>query len=216
MGTIDNLPLDGRVKGIIFDYGGTLDSRGDHWSHIISDAWRAAGLDVPAEDFKKAYIRGERALAVEGTVGRTDNFFDVMRKKVRAELGQFNLDYDTDLIEKIARYCYDYARGCIAEVAPVLHALSERYPLAVVSNFYGNIETVLSDFGIRDCFRAVIDSALVGVRKPDPAIFRLGVEALGLCPEEVLVVGDSLDKDIIPAQTLGCPTFHVKGRGFMV
>lgn len=206
------LPPDPEVKGIIFDYGGTLDSRGDHWSHIILDAYRSAGLDIGIEDFKRAYIHGERALAVKGAVIPTDNFLDVMRKKVSAELSVAGVAADSAAAEHIARYCYDYARGCIDGVRPLLRELSERLPLVLVSNFYGNINSVLEDFGIRDCFRAVIESAAVGVRKPDPEIFRLGLEALGLEAPEVLVVGDSIDKDIIPARTLGCRTYHIPGR----
>ena len=44
------------VSGIIFDYGGTLDSHGDHWSHIILEAYLAAGLEPEIEDFVRAYI----------------------------------------------------------------------------------------------------------------------------------------------------------------
>ena len=86
--------------------------------------------------------------------------------------------------------------------------------MVLVSNFYGNVEAVLSDFGLRGYFRDIIESAVVGVRKPDPAIFGLGVEALGLKPEEVLVVGDSLRKDILPARSLGCQTAWLKGKGW--
>lgn len=55
---------------------------------------------------------------------------------------------------------------------------------------------------------------MVGVRKPDPKIFRLGVDALGLKPEEVLVVGDSYKKDIVPAETIGCKVAWLKGKGW--
>ena len=57
----------------------------------------------------------------------------------------------------------------------------------------------------------MIESAVVGVRKPDPEIFNLGVKALGLPATDILVVGDSLDKDILPAQSLGCHTAWLKG-----
>ena len=62
--------------------------------------------------------------------------------------------------------------------------------------------------------RGVIESAVVGVRKPDPAIFMLGVVALGLEPRQVLVVGDSLRKDILPARSIGCHTAWIKGRAW--
>jgi putative hydrolase of the HAD superfamily len=52
------------------------------------------------------------------------------------------------------------------------------------------------------------------VRKPDPKIYALGVEALGLKPEEVLVVGDSFSKDIVPAKSIGCKTAWLKGEGW--
>ena len=65
---------------------------------------------------------------------------------------------------------------------------------------------MLGEFGFDGLFQTVIESAVVGIRKPDPRIFLLGVEALGLKAEEVSVVGDSLEKDIIPAHKAGCRT----------
>ena len=84
--------------------------------------------------------------------------------------------------------------------------------MVLVSNFYGNIAAVLADFGLSHYFKAIVESAVVGVRKPDPRIFGLGVEALGMKAREVLVVGDSLGKDILPAESIGCRTAWIKGR----
>ena len=50
------------IKGIIFDYGGTIDSRGVHWSEIIWDGYRAAGIDIDKETFRQAYVHAEREL----------------------------------------------------------------------------------------------------------------------------------------------------------
>ena len=94
------------------------------------------------------------------------------------------------------------------ESAEVLRQLHERYPIAIVSNFYGNLPTVLREFGFDGLYDHLVESAVVGVRKPDPAIFTMGVEALGMQPEEVMVVGDSLEKDILPAREAGCQTVH--------
>jgi putative hydrolase of the HAD superfamily len=84
----------------------------------------------------------------------------------------------------------------------------------LVSNFYGNIESVLADFDLLRYFPTIIESAVVGVRKPDPQIFRLGVEAMGIPAEQVLVVGDSYKKDIVPAETIGCQVAWLKGKGW--
>jgi putative hydrolase of the HAD superfamily len=86
--------------------------------------------------------------------------------------------------------------------------------MVLVSNFYGNVESVLTDFGLRHYFKQIIESAVVGVRKPDPQIFALGVEALGLQAQEVLVIGDSYKKDIVPAESLGCRVAWIKGKGW--
>ena len=51
------------IKGIIFDYGGTIDSHGDHWSEVIWDGYRDAGVPVGKADFRDAYVETERELA---------------------------------------------------------------------------------------------------------------------------------------------------------
>ncbi|MDE6717388.1 MAG: HAD family hydrolase, partial [Muribaculaceae bacterium] len=116
--------------------------------------------------------------------------------------------------KETAEYCYKAARSKVDEAKPVLDKLKEKYPMVLVSNFYGNVETVLKDFGLDGYFKKVIESAVVGVRKPDPKIFELGVKALGLQPEETVVVGDSYRKDIEPAEKIGCQTLWIKGIGW--
>lgn len=213
-------PLLEGIEGIIFDYGGTIDSHADHWSHIIHEGWQHAGLDVPEDVFRDAYVHAERELARVRHILPGDNFLELLRKKMRIELSRLvDLEYISPddvpaTADIIARYCYDYARRCIEDARPVLEALSERYPMVLVSNFYGNVDEVLRDFDIRRYFRGIIESAVVGIRKPDPRIFSLGVVALGLPADRVLVVGDSLTKDILPARTIGCRTAWTKGRGW--
>lgn len=201
------------IKGIIFDYGGTLDSRGVHWSEVLWDGWRHAGVEVTKEQFREAYVHAERALAKSPIIAPDDNFLDLLRKKVRIELDFLGL-FEEEKCEKIAQYCYGAARECVEESRLVLDALSAEYPLVLVSNFYGNVSAVLADFDLLRYFPKIIESAVVGVRKPDPAIFQMGVDALGLKPEEVLVVGDSLKKDILPAESIGCQTAWLKGKGW--
>ena len=119
-----------------------------------------------------------------------------------------------ELPEQLADWCYEYARKAIDSARPILEQLAERYPLVLVSNFYGNIESVLKDFGLDHLFGAIVESAVVGIRKPDPAIFRLGVDKLGFPADEIVVVGDSYDKDIVPATRIGCQTIWLKSIGW--
>ena len=208
------------IKGIIFDSGGTIDSRGVHWSEVIWDGYLACGVGVDKQTFRDAYVFAERELARVRHILPGDNFHDLLLKKMEIEL-QWLVDQgkllpgDAEAYARpVADYCYDAAKNAIADARPVLEKLSARYEMMLVSNFYGNVDAVLRDFDLRRYFKGVIESAVVGIRKPDPTIFRLGVVALGLQPEEVLVIGDSYKKDILPAKSIGCQVAWLKGKGW--
>lgn len=208
------------IKGIIFDYGGTIDSYGDHWSEVIYDGYLDAGLEIDKAVFRDAYVYAERELARTRHILPQHNFYDLLLIKMQLELSDLatkGVIAESDVVkyaEPIARYCYERARKSCEDARPIIEQLSKRYPLMLVSNFYGNVETVIRDMGLREYFRGVIESAVVGVRKPNPTIFKLGVDALELKPEEVLVVGDSFRKDIEPSLSLGCQVAWLKGKGW--
>lgn len=115
---------------------------------------------------------------------------------------------------KVADSCYGYVLDILQVTRPVVKELAKKYRLVLVSNFYGNIQTILKDFGLLDFFDEIIESSVVGVRKPDPAIYRLGVDAMGFAAENVLVVGDSFLKDVVPAKAVGCRVAWLKGEGW--
>ncbi len=77
--------------------------------------------------------------------------------------------------------------------------------LGVVSNSDGRVEEALAAAGLRECFDVVIDSAVVGVEKPDPAIFRAALDALGVPAGETLYVGDLYEIDVVGANAAGLP-----------
>ena len=208
------------IEGIIFDYGGTIDSRGEHWSEVIWNAYIKAQVLPVKDDFREAYVFAERELARTKHILPEHNFNDLLNIKIEIELqylasrGLFPAVQIESKSKEIANYCYQSARDCVEEARPVLDALKRRYPLVLVSNFYGNVEAVLKDFNLLCYFDRIIESAVVGVRKPDPRIFELGLQALGLPAKKVLVIGESYKKDILPAESLGCKVLWLKGRGW--
>lgn len=246
------------IKGIIFDYGGTLDTRGDHWSEVLWQGYEHFGIGVADDEevepgvsihkqaFRDAYVYGERALAVNPIVTPDFHFEDILREKLILELNflagkelletgkddaekQAKLGNDSDASSEslllslsdseihqiavdMAHYINAKTLDLLQENKQVLEHLKQAgYPMVLVSNFYGNINQVLKDAEIDGYFKDVIESAVVGVRKPNPAIFALGVCALDLPASQVLVVGDTYGKDIIPAHKLGCHTLWIKG-----
>ncbi|MCD7977005.1 MAG: HAD family hydrolase [Tannerellaceae bacterium] len=210
-----------QIKGIIFDYGGTIDSNGMHWAEVIWKAYEEMQVPVSKADFREAYVHGERTLGKTRLVLPHHTFHDMLEIKIRlqgnwlAENKKFRSVVDIDsFTQEIAARCYQYAHQSIDATIPVLDQLKERYPMILVSNFYGNIEAVLEDFGLSSYFRTIVESAVVGVRKPDPEIFALGVQAMELPAENIVVIGDSHDKDIVPATLVGCATIWLKSLGW--
>ena len=215
------------IKGVIFDYGGTLDTNSVHWSEVIWEGFQQARVPVTKEQFRMAYVHGERSLAKFPLIHPEHNMLDLLRIKLNIETsflvdahlwegmeGKGKEAERQTISDTIAQYCYDYVIRTLQVARPILAEWSRLYPLVLVSNFYGNINTILEDFRLDTYFRHVVESSVVGIRKPDPRIFVLGAEALGLQPHEVLVVGDSMSKDIVPAKDAGCRTVWLKGEGW--
>lgn len=197
-------------KGYIFDYGGTLDTGGQHWGMVLWHAFERHQVPVSESQFRDAYVYAERTLGRNKIIQPTDTFLQTLKKKVQLELTYLNNESYTDAIVSDV---YERTKSQTALSRRVLMQMKAS-PMVLVSNFYGNISVVLQEFGLDGIFEEIIESAVVGIRKPDPQIFLLGVDALGMKPEEVTVVGDSLEKDIIPAKRAGCHTVWLKGEGW--
>ena len=197
-------------KGYIFDYGGTLDTGGQHWGMVLWHAYERHHVPVTEHEFREAYVYAERTLGKNKIIRHTDTFLRTLETKVRLELEYLNME---GYAEAIVSDVYERTKSQTALSRKVLSELRS-YPMVLVSNFYGNISVVLQEFELDGYFMEVVESAIVGIRKPDPRIFLLGVDALGMKPEEVTVVGDSMEKDIIPAKSAGCRTVWLKGEGW--
>lgn len=198
------------IKAALIDFGGTVDTDGIHWMRMFSMAYQSCGL--PVTGLRDAYVHAERFLGSNAVIGPDFTFRETLRRKIVLQMEYMRMRADADAV---LDFCCSYVVKNIETVSsPVLKAISGKMPLVLVSNFYGNMNTVLKEFGIDACFTAVVESAAVGVRKPDPEIFRLGAKAAGFAPEDVVAIGDSPDKDIIPAATAGCSTVWLSGSGW--
>jgi len=208
------------IKGVLLDYGGTIDTNGLHWAIVMWDMYQKHNVPVNKEQFELAFSHGERTLALEKHIYPEHNFLDTLVIKTRIQfdflvasnfLPQAN--YETT-VNAIANDCNAFAQQAIDNAKPVLDELADKYKLVLVSNFYGNIETVLEHFGIKKYFYQIVESAVVGIRKPDAAIFSYGVNVLQLPAENCVVIGDSYSKDIAPGKKAGCKTVWLKGQGW--
>ena len=107
----------------------------------------------------------------------------------------------------MARYLHDaFPAHLVLRVAKQARARGIR--TAVVSNSLGRQPyDPYAGFDLHGTFDEVVLSADAGVRKPDPAIFRLVLDRLGVTAEECLFVDDS-EENLAAAQRLGFSSLH--------
>lgn len=212
------------MRAILFDFGGTLDYP-LHWLDRFLVHYRAAGLALDRDELDRAYDyatqKGYRAgdtvhgwglgqlvrfLVGTQLVYLADHGPETMRKQLgaRTEVGRQRL------VSQISEAFVAESAAGLGRSRRILLALAERFRLGVVSNFYGNLDRVLEEAGMLGLMGAVVDSARVGIFKPDPRIFAAALDALGIpvpvAPGSAAVVGDSLEKDCAPARQLGLTT----------
>jgi putative hydrolase of the HAD superfamily len=99
--------------------------------------------------------------------------------------------------------------------AALLTALRPHYRLGLVSNFDDSAAAygILHRHGLLPHLEAIVISESVGLRKPHPALLRVGLAELGLAPGEVLFVGDTWAEDIAAARAAGVDAAWIDARG---
>jgi putative hydrolase of the HAD superfamily len=75
--------------------------------------------------------------------------------------------------------------------------------LGIVSNSEGRLPELFEHVGLADAFELVVDSAIEGVRKPDPELFRRALRRMGLRAERALYAGDIPSVDVDGAHAAG-------------
>ena len=195
------------IETVLFDFGGTLNSDGVAWKERFYALYRAEGLDLSAEAFAPAFYAADDALVGElaPTTGLKETV-ELLAANLEAELagrGGSSEGNDFDRGQRVAARFLSEMSAAFARNRPVLEALSERYRLGVVSNFYGNLEAVCESSGLGPLFGVMTDSQCVGAEKPEPAIFQAALDALHAAPETSVMVGDSLRRDYEGARRSG-------------
>lgn len=179
------------INGIIFDFGGVFNN-----AHESMIGFSAAALRfgyTPAALYDLLYHGPAWQAAKLGRITTDAYWRDVMTM-----LGN---DPNGD----IAAFRAELFVGeqLDAQVVAIAERLHKRYPLALLSNATDELETLLAEkFGLHHLFQVVINSARVGVAKPDPRAYQLALDGLGLPPHETLFIDDK-PRNIVAAEQLG-------------
>ncbi len=182
------------VKGIIFDFGGVFNNAHESMAGFASAAARFGHSPQALYDL---FYNGPAWQAAK--IGRMTSA--AYWREMMSALGLAPADdvhtFRTDLFvgEQINQ-----------EVVAIAEELHERYPLALLSNALDDLEWLLEHtFRLHHLFRVIINSATVGVAKPDPAAYQLALDGLGLQPAEALFIDDK-PRNIAAAEQLGIPS----------
>jgi HAD superfamily hydrolase (TIGR01509 family) len=198
-------------KGIFFDLYGTLLVFGDMhaaWADWLSALHRCLG---------QAGLRMDR----DALARQCDGFFTrpepppidgltVFEARIQALAQQLGVGLDRRQVGRTAMACIEAWQSYVTldpDAVPVLRGLRQKMVLALVSNYDHPpyVRCQLTQLGLARMFDAVVISGEAGVKKPDPAIFRIALEKTGLAAGDVAFVGDS-ESDMQGAAAAGmCP-----------
>ncbi len=182
-----------KPSAVTFDIGGIIYSD-DVFKRAIYGALEELAGKIDAARFEEIYIshlksqsgslRSKLCLEFLGSLAAKD---ELMEKATA--LWKFN---DADL--------YDDAKSCITQMR------EQGCAIGIVANQAATVVDSLTTHGITPLIDFMGVSALVGVEKPDPEIFRKAINALKCAPEQIVHIGNRLDTDVLPAQGLGMRT----------
>ena len=180
---------DSRPRAVLFDAGGTL---------ILQDPdelGRRLGIHVDREAAHRAHyfaMAEYSDLRIQGE----DLSWDWWLERYFTLLGVPDPHLAGEMIER----GFGLWKHPLADVAETLVRLRrDGVRMAVVSNSDGSVADSLASAGLAGDFEFIIDSHEIGVSKPDPAIFEAALSRLGLDPEDVWYVGDSVFHDVYGA-----------------
>ncbi len=198
-----------QVKGVFFDLYGTLVTLGDvgqawsDWLTALHGALVEHGFEVGRDEF---------AASCDGFFGkpepaRVDDGLTVYERRMNSHLIGLGLELEPDHLKRAAvaglNAWHAHAR-LDPEARDVLTEFSRDKKLALISNFdqAPHVHEFLAQEGLTGFFDLVVVSDDVGLKKPDPRIFQLALDHIGLSPGEVVHIGD-MDDDIVGAQAAG-------------
>lgn len=196
------------ARACVFDAGGTLVH--PDWPRLAALAEEVAGRTFGAEEMRRAFGEMLKGAGTEiQKSGGTPASQCGRHWTFRRMYGGLGLDEDVceSLVGRVDAAHSERHIWCgLDPDAPRVIDELKRAGLrvAVISNTEdGRLRDSLEAAGLAGHFEMLIDSHLVGCRKPDAAIFRLALEALGVEAGEAVFVGDSYESDALAARAAG-------------
>jgi putative hydrolase of the HAD superfamily len=199
------------VTDIFFDLDHTLWDFEKNSAITFEIIFREHKVNMPLQEFLEIYVplnfrywklyREEKITKSQLRYSRLKESFDTI-----------NYIASDDLINSLAQRYVELLpeqNNLFQNTVTVLNYLRKRYSLHIITNGFEEIqEKKLENAAIRSFFQHVVNSEMVGVKKPNPKIFEFALEKAGVSPCKSVMVGDSLEADILGAKNVGMKTIH--------
>jgi putative hydrolase of the HAD superfamily len=201
-------------QAVLLDALGTLVELEPPAPYLVAELSRRCGVEVPL-GAAEAGIAAEIAYYKEHHLeGRDPSSLADLRRRCAATLlaalpspARERLDLD-ELVAALLASLHFRAYPEVAGWLTVLRAAGLK--LAVVSNWDVSLAEALERVGLAPLLDCVVTSAEAGAAKPDPAVFRLALERLGVPPERAIHLGDTPDLDLVGAEAAGIEAVLVR------
>lgn len=205
------------LRTIFFDLDDTLlETYPAHQAAVRACCERVHALhaDWPPERLCEVFLQTYRKLEAMVEAG-TLKFANIGLFRTRVWSDTLSsIGLPPDLGEELGRTYQEERRRryrLYDDVPAVLDRLASRYRLVLVTNGPGDLQREKTTaVGIERWFPHLVISGEVESWKPDAGIFRRALELAGAGPEESMMVGDSLERDIAGAAALGIPTVWMR------
>ena len=191
------------LRAVLFDAGNTLLFL--DYSRMAAAIGSALGLPLTGPALAAAAPAAARSMELARVTDRERAVAYLETLFLEAGIPEARLPEVHELLTRMHAEQHLWS-GIAADAHDALTRLrGAGFKLGIVSNSDGRVEEALVVAGLRSYFDVVVDSSLAGVEKPDPAIFRAALEALGVKPAEALYVGDLYEVDVLGANAAGIP-----------
>lgn len=196
------MPGPSPIEAVLFDAYGTLIALDDPVARLRAALADRGEVRSP-QQVSTAFAQEVRFYREHQDAGDTvANLAALRRRCARVFRDAVGSDLPVDDVHDVLMGSLRYR--VFPDVVPTLDVLAARgIRLAVVSNWDASLPQILTDLDLADRFAAIVVSAVVGARKPDPRIFVEAVSALGCPPDSALHVGNQKEEDLTGARAAG-------------
>ncbi len=199
----ENIQKMEKIEAVLFDLDGTLVDFINTDSKIMQIILNATGSQISFENFLQTSIdvvMDFHRLVAEQKVDP----LVVNEYRLKRTFEKFDLEWKD---EYLALYRKSLVDECVpyAGVERMLIDLAPKAKTGLITNAYDAVEQRkrICHAGLHVFFDVIVVAGEVGIRKPDPAIFFLTLEKMGVAPENSLYIGDSIAHDIEGARAAG-------------